>query len=188
MLLGVTSLYWFAALLTKWNVFMEHDPIESGPLSTLFTVWLLPRGVRADLPTAVAAVAGRGVCGGGRGDRTGRLPDRRRSVEPRVGEVDLRRRPPGLGSLAVSFPVTIVTRSPGSEVDGLPWHLAGGQGRAAAPGRPVLWAWTALLDVGGSFSALDEMGQVGCHGMETVRKARSARPACGPQAVRRRRA
>jgi hypothetical protein len=31
-LLGATSLYWFAALLTKWKVFVEHDPIESGRL------------------------------------------------------------------------------------------------------------------------------------------------------------
>jgi hypothetical protein len=29
-LLGATSLYWFAALLTKWTGFMEHDPIASG--------------------------------------------------------------------------------------------------------------------------------------------------------------
>jgi hypothetical protein len=42
MLLGVTTLYWFAALLTKWNGFLEHDPIASGRLYTLFTIWLLP--------------------------------------------------------------------------------------------------------------------------------------------------
>jgi hypothetical protein len=41
-ILGVTTLYWFAALLTKWNGFLEHDPIESGRLYTLFTIWLLP--------------------------------------------------------------------------------------------------------------------------------------------------
>jgi hypothetical protein len=29
-LLGAAILYWFAALLTKWNVFLEHDPIASG--------------------------------------------------------------------------------------------------------------------------------------------------------------
>jgi len=41
-------------------------------------------------------------------------------------------------ALAVSFPVTIVTQSPGTELGGLPWLLAGRQGRAAPPGRPAL--------------------------------------------------
>jgi hypothetical protein len=41
-ILGATVFYWFAALLTKWNGFVEDDPIESGRLYTLFTVWLLP--------------------------------------------------------------------------------------------------------------------------------------------------
>jgi hypothetical protein len=34
-ILGVTTLYWSAALLTKWNGFVERDPIESGRLYTL---------------------------------------------------------------------------------------------------------------------------------------------------------
>ena len=42
MILGATVLYWFAALLTKWSGFVERDPIESGRLYTLFTIWLLP--------------------------------------------------------------------------------------------------------------------------------------------------
>jgi hypothetical protein len=42
MILGATMLYWFAALLTKWNGFMERDPIESGRLYTLFTILVLP--------------------------------------------------------------------------------------------------------------------------------------------------
>jgi hypothetical protein len=41
-LLGAAILYWFAALLTKWGGFLERDPIESGRLYTLFTIWLLP--------------------------------------------------------------------------------------------------------------------------------------------------
>jgi hypothetical protein len=41
-ILGATVFYWFAALLTKWNGFVERDPIESGRLYTLFTIWLLP--------------------------------------------------------------------------------------------------------------------------------------------------
>jgi hypothetical protein len=41
-ILGATVLYWFAALLTKWSGFVERDPIASGRLYTLFTIWLLP--------------------------------------------------------------------------------------------------------------------------------------------------
>jgi hypothetical protein len=41
-LLGAIVWYWFAALLTKWNGFLERDPIASGRLYTLFTIWWLP--------------------------------------------------------------------------------------------------------------------------------------------------
>jgi hypothetical protein len=41
-ILGAIILYWFAALFTKWSGFMERDPIESGRLYTLFTIWWLP--------------------------------------------------------------------------------------------------------------------------------------------------
>jgi hypothetical protein len=41
-LLGAVILYWFAALFTKWNGFLERDPIASGRLYTLFTIWWLP--------------------------------------------------------------------------------------------------------------------------------------------------
>jgi hypothetical protein len=44
-LLGATILYWFAALLTKWSGFLERDPIASGRLYTLVTIWLLPEVV-----------------------------------------------------------------------------------------------------------------------------------------------
>jgi hypothetical protein len=57
MLLGRPRSTWFAALLTKWNVFVEHDPIESGRLYTLFTVWLLPEVF------ALPPSDGRGGCG-----------------------------------------------------------------------------------------------------------------------------
>src|SRR5215211_3173860 len=51
-----------------------------------------PRGVRPHLPTNLGAVAGGGIPGRRRSDRPGRLPDRRRGVEPGAGRVDLRRR------------------------------------------------------------------------------------------------
>jgi hypothetical protein len=52
------------------------------------------------------------------------------------------------GALAVSFPVAIVTRSPGCELGALPWLLAGRQGGAAprpgcAVGLDRLDAWEA---------------------------------------------
>jgi hypothetical protein len=93
-LLGATVLYWFAALLAKWSGFVERDPIESGRLYTLFTIWWLP-------------------------------------------EV-----------FAVSFPVAILTRSPGCELGALPWLLGGREGEAAprrgcAVGLDRLDAWEA---------------------------------------------
>jgi hypothetical protein len=52
------------------------------------------------------------------------------------------------GPLAVSFPVAILTRSPGYELGALPWLLAGHQGGAAprpgcAVGLDRLDAWEA---------------------------------------------
>ena len=52
------------------------------------------------------------------------------------------------GALAVSFPVAIVTRSPGCELGALPWLLGGRQGSAAprlgcAVGLDRLDAWEA---------------------------------------------
>jgi hypothetical protein len=56
-ILGATVLYWFAALLTKWSGFVERDPIESGRLYTLFTIWLLPNETIPDraLPSSEVA-------------------------------------------------------------------------------------------------------------------------------------
>jgi hypothetical protein len=39
---GAASIYWLVALLTKWNVFLDHDPIQSKRSYTLATLWLLP--------------------------------------------------------------------------------------------------------------------------------------------------
>jgi hypothetical protein len=66
---GATVVYWFVALLTKWNGFVEHDPIESGRLYTLFTIWLLPEVFALTfrrpwgLWPAVVFVAGGGAIG-----------------------------------------------------------------------------------------------------------------------------
>jgi len=103
-LLGATVFYWFAALLTKWSGFVERDPIESGRLYTLFTIWLLPEVFALTFRRpwgrwpAVAFVAGGGAIGLA-GYLTGGGV-----WEPRAGGVDLRRRPPGLGSLGRLVP------------------------------------------------------------------------------------
>jgi hypothetical protein len=68
-ILGATMLYWFAALLTKWSGFVEHDPIQSGRIYTLFTIWLLPEVFALTFRRpwgrwpAVAFVAGGGAIG-----------------------------------------------------------------------------------------------------------------------------
>jgi hypothetical protein len=68
-ILGATVFYWFAALLTKWSGFVERDPIESGRLYTLFTIWVLPEGCALTVRwpwgrwPAVAFVVGGGAIG-----------------------------------------------------------------------------------------------------------------------------
>src|SRR6266508_3320082 len=111
-LLGATVMYWFAALFTKWNGFLERDPIASRRLYTLFTIWWLPEVFaltfrrRWRLWPAVVFLAGRAALG-----------------------------------LDVSFPVAILTRSPGCGLGALPWVL-GRRRRGAAPRR----GWGVGLD------------------------------------------
>jgi hypothetical protein len=147
-LLGATILYWFAALLTKWNGFLEHDPIASGRLYTLFTIWLLPEVFTLTfrrpwgLWPAVVFVAGGAAIGlvghlAGGGVWNPVLAGWTYGGDLLVW-----------GALAVSFPVAIVTRSPGCELGVLPWLLAGRQGRVAprpgcAVGLDRLDAWEA---------------------------------------------
>jgi hypothetical protein len=147
-LLGAIVLYWFAALLTKWNGFLEHDPIASGRLYTLFTIWLLPEVFTLTfrrpwgLWPAVVFVAGGAAIGlvgylAGGGVWNPVLAGWTYGGDLLVW-----------GALAVSFPVAIATRSPGCELGVLPWLLAGRQGRVAprpgcAVGLDRLDAWEA---------------------------------------------
>src|SRR6266545_4541631 len=143
-ILGATVFYWFAALLTKWSGFVERDPIESGRLYTLFTIWLLPEVFALTfrrpwrLRPAVVFVAGIGVIGLA-GSLTGSgvwdpvlqggptpatswsgAPWPSRSRSPSSPEA------PGASS----------ARSPGSS----PADKAGPR-----PGQAVPWAWTASM-------------------------------------------
>jgi hypothetical protein len=132
----------------KWNGFLEHDPIESGRLYTLFTIWLFPEVFALTfrrpwgLWPAVVFVAGGGAIG-----LAGYLTGAEVWNPALAGwtyDGDLL----VWGALAVSFPVAIFTRSPGCELGALPWLLAGRQGGAAprpgcAVGLDRLDAWEA---------------------------------------------
>jgi hypothetical protein len=112
-LLGATVWYWFAALLTKWSGFVERDPIESGRLYTLFTIWWLPEVFALTfrrpwgLWPAVVFVAGGAAIGvdlrrrpAGLGRPGGLVPGRHRHPKPRVRARRAplaARRPAGLG-------------------------------------------------------------------------------------------
>jgi hypothetical protein len=141
-ILGATVFYWFATLLTKWNGFVAHDPIASGRLYTLFTIWLLTEVFALTLRRpwgpwpAVAFVAGGGAIGlagylTGGGVRNPVLAGWAYAGDLLVW-----------GALAVSFPVAIVTRSPGCELAALPGSSPADR---AGPrrGRAAPWAWTA---------------------------------------------
>jgi len=147
-LLGATVVYWFVALLTKWSGFVERDPIESGRLYMLFTIWLLPEVFALTFrrpwglwPTVVF-VAGGGAIGLAGYLTGGGVWNPVLAGWAYAGDLLV------WGALAVSFPVAVFTRSPGCELGALPWLLAGRQGAAAprpgcAVGLDRLDAWEA---------------------------------------------
>ena len=147
-ILGVAAIYFLVALLTKWNGFVARDPIESGRLYTLFTIWLLPEVFALTLRRpwglwpAVVFVAGGGVIGLAGFLTGGGVWNPVLAGWTYAGDLLF------WGALAVSFPVAVFTRSPGCELGALPWLLAGRQGGAAprpgcAVGLDRLDAWEA---------------------------------------------
>ncbi len=147
-LLGAAILYWFVALLTKWNVFLEHDPIESGRLYTLFTIWLLPEVCTLTfrrpwgLWPAVVFLTGGAAIGLAGYLAGGRVWNPVLAGWTYAGDLLV------FGALAVSFPVAVLTRSPGCELGVLPWLLGGRQSEASprpgcAVGLDRLDAWEA---------------------------------------------
>ena len=114
MILGATTLYWFAALLTKWNGFVEDDPIESGRLYTVFTIWLLPEVFALTfrrpwgLWPAAVFVAGGGAVGLAGYLIGGGVWNPVLAAWTYAGDLLV------WGALAVSFPVAILARSPGA--------------------------------------------------------------------------
>jgi hypothetical protein len=145
-LLGATVLYWFVALFTKWSGFLERDPIASGRLYTLFTIWWLPEVFaltfrrRWGLWPAVMFLAGGAAIGLAGYLTGGGVWNPVLAAWTYAGDLL------AWGALAVSFPVAIVTRSPGCELGALPWLLGGREGEAAprrgcAVGLDRLDAW-----------------------------------------------
>jgi hypothetical protein len=145
-LLGATVLYWFVALFTKWSGFLERDPIASGRLYTLFTIWWLPEVFaltfrrRWGLWPAVMFLAGGAAIGLVGSLAGGGVWNPVLAAWTYAGDLL------AWGALAVSFPVAIVTRSPGCELGALPWLLGGREGEAAprrgcAVGLDRLDAW-----------------------------------------------
>lgn len=134
--LGAATIYWLAALLTKWNVFLEHDPIESERYYTLFTLWLLPYVFNISFgrrwgpwPTVVF------VAGGAAIGLAGNLVASEFWNPVLAGWVyagDLL----VMAALAVSFPVAIATRSPGCELGAIPWLVARRRGSSYKRPRP----------------------------------------------------
>ena len=103
-LLGATTLYWFAALLSKWDVLMEDDPIQSGRLYTFVHHLAAAPRCSPHLAATVGAVASRGLPGRGRRDRPGWPPDRRRVWNPVLAGWTYAGDLLVWGALAVSFP------------------------------------------------------------------------------------
>jgi hypothetical protein len=147
-ILGATVLYWFGALLTKWSGFVERDPIESGRLYTLFTIWWLPEVFALTFRRpwgrwpAVVFVAGGGAIGLAGYLTGGGVWNPVLAGWTYAGDLLV------WGALAVSFPVAVLARSPGCELGALPWLLAGRHGWAAprsgcAVGLDRLDVWEA---------------------------------------------
>lgn len=135
-ILGATIIYFFVALLTKWSVLQEHDPVEADWYYTLFTLWWLPHVLTymfrrrwGPWPTVVF------VAGGAAPGLAGYLVSDEFWNPVLAGWAyagDLL----VWTALAVSFPVAVATRSPGCELGAIPWLFARRRGEASASLRP----------------------------------------------------
>jgi hypothetical protein len=135
-ILGGAVIYWLAALLTKWNGFLEHDPIESDRYYTLATLWLLPHVFnytfrrRWGLWPSIVFVAGGAALGLAGYLVAGEFWNPVLAGWVYAGDLLV------MAALAVSFPVAIAKRSPGCELGAIPWVIAGRQGRTHVLPRP----------------------------------------------------
>ena len=135
-MLGAFVIHSFFALFTKWNVFVERDPIESGRFYTLATLVLLPyvfdlifRRRWRRWPT-VAFVAVGAVLGLAGWIVSGEFWNLVLAAWVYAGDLLV------MTALAISFPVAIATRSPGCELGAIPWLLARRRGATYEVPRP----------------------------------------------------
>ena len=135
-ILGASSIYWLVALLAKWNVFLDLDPIESERYYTLATLWLLPyvftftfRRRWGPWPTIVF-VSGGAALGLAGYQVSGEFWNVVLAGWVYAGDLLV------MAALAVSFPVAIATRSAGCELGAIPWLIARRHGRTSEWPRP----------------------------------------------------
>jgi hypothetical protein len=135
-ILGAAILYGFVALLTKWNVLLEDDPIDSDWYFTLGTLWLLPYVFnfmfrrRWGLWPAVVFVTGGAALGLVGYVVSGEFWNVVLAGWVYAGDLVV------WTALAVSFPVAVATRSPGCELGAIPWLIARRRGQLDASPRP----------------------------------------------------
>ena len=135
-MLGAFVIYSFVALFTKWNGFVERDPIESGRFYTVATLVLLPcvfdlifRRRWGGWPTAAFVAVG-AVLGLAGWIVSGEFWNVVLAAWVYAGDFLV------MAALAISFPVAIATRSPGCELGAIPWLLARRGGATYEVPRP----------------------------------------------------
>jgi hypothetical protein len=147
--LGAASVQGLVSLLTNWHLFRARNPIQAGFwLVTLVTVWLLPEvfGIalrrRWGAWPLVVFLAGAAATGLGGYLAWGELWNTALAAWVYVADLLV------FTALAVSFPLAVITRTPGCELNAIPRLLANRQGevdvqRACSVGLHRLDRWEA---------------------------------------------
>lgn len=144
--LGALIIYFFVALLTKWNVFVRLDPIESDRYYTVFTLLFLPDVFNYTFgrswglwPSAVFVAVG-AVLGLAGYVISGEWWNIVLAAWVYAGDVLV------FAAIAVSFPVAVAARTPGCELGAIPWLLARGRGTTERLRRPTCAVGLDYLD------------------------------------------
>jgi hypothetical protein len=134
--LGMAAIYGLVDLVTSWNVFRDQDLIESDFwFITLFTLCLLPDvfniGLRRrwGLWPLVIFLAGAATIGSASYLAAGEIWTTALAAWVYAGDLLV------FAALSVSFPVAIVTRTPGCELNAVPRLVARLRGTADAETR-----------------------------------------------------
>jgi hypothetical protein len=134
--LGMAAIYGLVELITKWDIFRDHDLIESDFwLITLFTLCLLPDvfniGLRRHWGVwpLVVFLAGAAAIGSASYLNARELWTTALAAWVYAGDLLV------FAALGVSFPVAIATRTPGCELNAVPRLVARLRGTAEAETR-----------------------------------------------------